>query len=281
MEAHAMASILDPESPYAADGLFGWSGQRTFGQQLMRVEPKILYPAADNLRFIPRLMYALMHSTRRELAGVLGDAQPMPNTWKGTPLRVIVREDIDQEIKVHILGVVVQTNGVEVQAFGPAGTLIRRTTVPPGRHSAFAITLPKDGQTGQYVLLVSRGKQSDDLSLPLTTLPEVFLVNEWGTASARPGQFFTRSAGAEAVELAIGGETTRVFSADKRTLLGFTDKVQKAAKVSVGPEGAWICGFGGAVFNSRAADGAPVTVSTSPERWFVPGAAALAVQPVP
>ena len=282
-EAHAMATILDPRSPYAADIMFGWSGRRAFGQQLARVEPRVLYPAADNVRPIPRILYALMHSTRRELAGVLGDAQPMPVTWSDTPLQCIVREDQDQEIKAHIVGTVGQAEGLEVQAFGPDGALISRTTVPRGRHSSFAISLPKDGRTGQYVLFVKRARKGDDLSMPLTELPEVFLVKGWaaGGNGDRYAQYFTRSPGAEPCAISIRGERTKLFAADKRTLLGFTDKVKKAATVNIGPEGAWIWCFMAAVTNSYAADGSPVVVSTSPDRWFWPDPKSLELKPAP
>jgi hypothetical protein len=280
-EAHSMATILDPQSPYAADIVFDSIGARARAQALARIEPLVLYPVADNLRPIPRMLYALMHSTRRELAGVLGDAQSMPATWTGTPLRCVIREDRDQEIKAHIIGVVAQANGVEVQAFGPDGVLISRTTVPPGRHSSFAMTLPEDGKTGQYVLFIERRQVANDLSLPVTALPEVFLLREWTTfgGGARPSQYFTRSPGADPCELSIGGEATRVFAADKRTLLGFTNKDKKDATVRIGPEGAWICGGGG--FSSYSADKSPVIVSTSPERWFVPNSQSLALKPAP
>ncbi len=281
-EAYAMATILDPESPYAADILFGNSGARTLGQQLMRGEPKILYPVADQVRFLPRMMYALMHSTRRELAGVLGDAQPMPTTWLKTPLQVILREDQDQAIKVHITGLVRQTNGIGVQAFGPDGALISRTVVPPGRHSSFVITLPADGKTGPYVVFVERTQQGNDLSVPLTVLPEVFLVSGWGTepGGTRQAQYFTRGPGGGPCEIAVGGETLKVVSPDKLTVLGFTDKVKKEDTVRIGPEGAWICA-NGAYKNAYAADGTPLIVAISPERWFQPAPESLALKPAP
>jgi hypothetical protein len=260
--------------------MVGWSGQRAYGRQLMRVERTILYPTADNLRFIPRLMYALMHSTRRELAGVLGEAQPMPVTWLKTPLQVIVREDEDRDITVHLIGQVRQTNGLEVQAMGPDGALISRTTVPAGRHASFAITLPKDGKTGAYVLFVNR-VQGDQLSLPLTTLPEVFLISGWSTepGGTHQAQYFTRSPGAEPCEIALGGEASRLFSADHRTLLGFTSKAKQSEVVRVGPDGGWICA--GTSRNAYVKDGSPAVVSVSPERWFQPDPAALAIKPVP
>jgi hypothetical protein len=286
-ESYSMAGIFDPQSTFAADAMAGWSRARTTGQQLARGASMPFTQIADNLRPMPRLMYALMHSTRRELAGVLGDAQPMPTTWAESPFRGVVREDRDQEIKIHIIGTVRQTNGVEVQAFGPDSLLISRTTVPFGRHSSYAITLPKDGRTGQYVLLVKRGSanHNDDLSLPLTALPEVFVAKEWITGDdkygACPAQYFTRSPGAEPCEIAISGERTKVFASDRRTLLGFTDKEKKSDAIRVGPEGALICGFGAGVVNRYTADDSPVVFSVNAGRWFVPEPAALALQPVP
>lgn len=203
----------------------------------------------------------------------------MPGSWVKDPLRCVVREDQDQEIKVHLIGMVMQTKGAEVQAFGPDGSLINRTTVPAGRHASYAITLPKDGKKGEYVLLVSRA----DISLPLTTLSEVFLLDKW--QSPRPAQYSTRSPGAEPYEISIGGSSAKLFSADKRTLLGFTDNLKhvkngiKEVTRRVGPEGAWICGKHGV--DSYVSDGTPVVVSTSPERWFWPDPKSLKLQSAP
>jgi hypothetical protein len=232
-------------------------------------------------------MCALMRSTRRDLVGVLGDVQPMLATWFDAPLHCVMREDVDQEIRLHVIGCVNQVKGMEVQAFGPDGALVRHEIVPQGRHSAHVITLPKDGKTGQYVVFVKRGRQgqTDDLSLPLTTLPEVYAAREWVTGGdrqgPRPAQYFTRSPGPEPREIAIGGERTRVFAVDKRTLLGFTNKEKKADVVRVGPEGAWLCGYGAGVTNAYAADKSPVIVSVRADRWFMPDARFLALKPAP
>jgi hypothetical protein len=280
-EDYAMATILDPQSPYAADlmaDLGLWGAARDKARALMRMESMPFTWTADVVRFMPRLMYALMHSSRRDLAALLGDAEPMPGTWKGTPLRIIVREDQDQAINVNLIGRVNLTNGLEVQAFGPDGVLISRTTVPAGRHTPFVITLPKDGKTGQYVVFVNRDvQQGFALSMPVTTLPEVAsLSKEWASGAATgPALYFTRSAGAAPLELSLQGDSARVYAADKQTTLGFTDKNKTAATVQVGPQGAW---FGSSVSNSN---GEPLIVSTKPERWFAPEPAALALQPVP
>lgn len=283
-EAYAMAGILDPDSIHAANGLFGNAYARSNIQTLARVEPQVLSAIPDYIRPIPRMMYALMHSSRRDLASVLGDAQPMTMTWADTPLHCIVREDVDQEIKIHIVGTVHQANGMEVQAFDPDGTLISRTVVPKGLHMAHIIRLPNDGKTGEYVLLVKRGKQGrgDDLSVPLTTLPEVYLVREWITywdgGGGRPAQYFTRSPGDEPREIAIAGERTRVFGPDKRTSLAFTNKVKKDNTFRVGPDGAWICQYNAPVINSHTDDNSPGILSTAPERWFMPSTAARAMK---
>jgi hypothetical protein len=282
-EAYAMAAILDPSSIHAAQWIHGYAKERAVTQSLARIEPQILAAIPDYLRPIPRMMYALMHSTRRDLVGVLGDAQPMPTTWSGKPLQCIIREDVDQDIAVHIAGVVHQADGLDVQAFDPDGKLINRVTVPSGQHLAYRISLPRDHKTGQYVVLVERPKgQSDDLSLPLTTLPEVYLVREWVTyfsrEDLRPAQFFTRSPGDEPRQIAITGERTRVFAADKRTPLAFTNKQKKDDAFLVGPQGAWICGYAAPATNHHTDDNSPAILAIGPERWFMPSAAARATE---
>jgi hypothetical protein len=223
-------------------------------------------------------------SEERDWAGNQGSLQPIPATWADSPLRCVVREDRDQEIQVQLRGTVGQTNALVVQAFGPDGALISCTTVPHGRHAPFVITLPRDGQTGQYVLFVKRPLQGDDISLPLTKLPEVFLIGRWAAYSDRygtqPARYYTRSPGDEPLDMSISGDRTMLMAADQRTLLGYTDKTKKAETVRIGPEGAWLCAWG-AAGSHYAADGLPVIVSTSPARWFWPDAKSLACTPEP
>lgn len=213
----------------------------------------------------------------RDLLGDRGDALPMPSTWVKNPLRCVVREDQDQEIKVQIVGTVGDTNGLAVQAFGPGGNLISRTTVPAGRHLPFTIKLPKDGKTGQYVVFIDWNKRGNALSLPLTTLPEVYLVKMWVTAD----QYFTRSPAAEPCEIEISGVQAAVFAADKQTCVGSTNKTDKELRLSVGPEGVWV-GSGGAGFTtSYLADKYPLVVSANASRWFWPDPKSLALTPAP
>jgi hypothetical protein len=171
-----------------------------------------------------------------------------------------------------------------VQAVDPEGLLVSRTVVPRGRHFPHIITLPADGKTGQYTIFIRRGRQgqADDLSVPLTTLPEVYLLREWLTGGGRdphPARYYTRSPGSEFSDITIAGERTKVFGPDRRTLLGFTDKQKKEDVVRVGTEGAWIWSFGAPVWNTSTADKSPAVVSVSPERWFMPTPASREMQP--
>jgi hypothetical protein len=287
-EPFALAGILEPKSPYAADAFLFSSGPhaRGYGMMMACIEPDlVLSPTADMVRFIPRMMYSLAHSSRSDLAPMLGDSQPMPHYWSPErPVRCVVREDKDQEIKVQILGRVHQAEGAEVQAFGPDGKLISRNKAPAGLHDPFTLVLPADGKTGEYTLLI-KATQADDLLVPLTSLPEVYVAGAWVTANMagdnrpHPARFFTRPRGNEPCEVLIEGERAKLFGADRRTLLG--NGKEKAFSVRIGTEGAWVWNWMGGVSNSYVADKAPLILSVSPDRWFAPTGPGLTLQAVP
>jgi len=273
-----MAGILEPRSPAAAGVMSGWANARWSLDKLARVEPLVLSQVPDHLRPIPRMMYALMHSTRRELAGVLGGAQTMPGFYApGRPLRCVVREDRDQPFKVYLIGQVSQAGALDVQVFGPDGAPVRRANVPEGRHLPFEIEVPADGKTGQYVVFVLRNLSGVFLSLPLTVLPEVYVTSHLGTDNKGPGRYFTRSPGEEPCEITIANERGGLFSADRRTVLGTSRKEPFTARI--GPEGAWVGSYMGYVRGCYAADKAPLILSVNPGRWFLPGPAACEIQP--
>jgi hypothetical protein len=285
-DARAQFYAETGDKQYAQKALAEFREPRVFQQYDTKRADPLLWSIAMHTQAILDTLRQLLYASgmiedalkeERELLGDRGDPVAMPGSWVKEPLRCVIREDQDQEIKVQIVGTVGQTNGLSVQAFGPDGLLISRTTVPAGRHFPFGIKLPKDGKTGQYVVFVDWNNRGNLLSLPLTALPEVYQAKDWASV----GLYFTRSPAAEPCEVSIIGERAVVFAADKQTSLDSTSMEKKEVLRRIGPEGVWL-GSGGAGFRTTyAADKAPLVVSANAGRWFLPAPAALAVQPVP
>lgn len=213
----------------------------------------------------------------RDLLGDRGDALPMFGSWVKEPLRCVVREDQDQEIRVQIIGTVGDANGLAVQAFGPDGGLISHTTVPAGKHFPFVIALPKDGKTGQYVVFMDWNKRGNALSLPLTTLPEIYQVRDWASVD----RYFTRSPTADPCEITISGETAAVFAPDKQVCLGSTSREKKELLLCIGPEGVWVGSNGGGFRTIYTRDKSPLFVSANANRWFWPAPRSSEIKPLP
>ena len=271
-ESYALAGILKPDAPYSLDSFYGvdlnyW---RHWVWRVGSLEPRIpLCPYPDTALYLPRCMYALAHSVHKDTTLAFGDFQEMPRI-SGKPLRCIVRKDTDRDFTIYLIGRVKEPFAVQV--FGPDNQLIAERQVQAGHQSPFALTVPKDGKTGQYVIFIGAG-QPDVLFVPVTTLPEVYVTAYW-TGNNNGQQFFTRAAGdkPEKVEVQPYKGPGKILSADKSRVLAGTE-TGEVMKTEIGPEGAWI-------YNQSCyiGSGAPLILARSPARWFAPDKDKLELQ---
>jgi hypothetical protein len=267
-EVFALAGYLKPDSNYgaAAFSLANVAYMRSWAAQIAHLKPGMVFFAVpDHLLTLPRVMEALYRSPDRDLASLLGDAQPMPRSTN-RPLRCIVREDKDQEFTISLLGHVAQKDGFAVQVYGPDNALVTTAQVPRGIVAPFRIKIPKDGKTGQYIIFLG-AMQKDHLIVPITPLPEVYSTNGW-TGDNDDSQYFTRSATAQPIDLQIKPHLGpgAILSADGKTTLAQTE-TGEVLKAEVGSAGAWI--YNQTTYIGPATN-EPSILSTSPARWFMP-----------
>lgn len=271
-ESYALAGILRPEAPYSLDAFYGadlnyW---RHWTWRVWDLEPRIaLCPYPDIAAYLPRCMYALAHSVHKDAARTFGDFQEMPRI-NGHPLRCVVRKDEDKDFTIYLIGRVKAPFAVQV--YGPDNKLVTERQVAAGHQSPFALTIPRDGRTGQYVIFIGAG-QPDVLFVPITTLPEVYVTSYW-TGNNNGQRFFTRSAGEkpETIQVEPYKGPGAILSADMSRTVASSENGEPL-KVDVGPEGVWI-------YNKTCyiATKTPVVMSRSPARWFMPDKDKLELQ---
>ncbi len=281
-EMFSVAGILDPQGPCSAEAFSCFNYGYLKGYSWNRISGKtnnVFCNTGEFVAYLPRVMYAVAHCSRQDLAPILGAAQPAPrNTEK--PTRVVVRKDVDQDFKVYINGIVTAVNGFDIQAFDPDGKLVARQRVASGQQNV-EMVVPRDGKTGQYVLFVG-ALQNDNVFVPFTTLPEVYCHTFW-TACNDPQRFFTRSPSEQPMKLTItpARAPSTILARNQVTELANTETGERM-EVDVGSEGVWVwnraCYIGG--FRDGD-DKKPVILSISPERWFMPEDKSMAVQPTP
>lgn len=201
-----------------------------------------------------------------------GPCLPMGD-WKcAHNIRCVVEKDTDRDFTITIRGVVGE-GGAPVVVKRADGTVVLTATVPAGKYDAREIKVPKDGKTGQYVVLILTRDGKESFFGPLTDLPkEVYVMGYW--IQNAPTRFYTRARGAqpESIEITPHKSAGKIESKDGKVL---AESMQgETMKAMIGAEGAWISS------PARYVDCAgPVTLALRAEAWFAPGEAAAAMKP--
>ncbi len=265
----ATASIIDPGTKayvdaWAAAGV-GRLRQAARNSRAGEPEAMSMFSHADHLLYLPRILYAVARSDGDLSPGALKLPQPMITR------QAIVKEDRDQEFEIALNGTVGE-GGIVMTVTLPDGRTTLTNAVPAGDHAPWIFRVPRDGLTGEYMIGVPRREPEDRITVPLTTLPEVYVPNNekgkpgWWWQHA-PTTYFVRSRGDQPEPLEIGAHGVSPSSIISRdgleTLAAATGG--SPMNVALGPEGVWVVlhsTYGGTT-NS------PV-LSVSPEKWFLP-----------
>jgi len=279
-EQFALAGIIDPAGTWALDALTmgHYPIIQTYAWNRFAIKSRDVFCyTGDYMVFMPRVMYSLAHCAHPEAARALGAAQPMPR-HSVRPTVVVLREDQDQDFKVFINGDVKKDKGFDVQVYDPTGSPAASMHVPAGVQ-ALELTVPSDGKTGQYVMIVG-ATQNDICFAPFTNLPEVYVTGFWTSGDSQT-RLFTRSAG-------DAGATTKmtfsphqgpgtIFAADQETTLATTE-TGESMTLDIGTEGVWAWNRSTYMGASRDTD-KPLILSISPDRWFMPDEQSMSFYP--
>jgi hypothetical protein len=272
----AMASIIDPASNAHIDA---WltadvTAKRNWAAAARKQTPMAVTfcTVPDYVLYLPRVMYAVAQAGGEVSLSRLAASQPMliGDTATGGWLRCIVKKEKAGPLPVALYGSVAK-DGVKIRAFGPDNKPLSETTVPEGTHSPFEMTLP-DAGPGEYVLFIRARDAKDELFVPLTALPEVYVTGYWSQHTEC--RYFTRSPGDAPVRHTLQPHKARAsVMTDDQQLLASTGNGDPMS-FEVGPKGAWVIG------QTRYAHATPALVlSCGPDRWFAPSAAKMALKP--
>ncbi len=185
------------------------------------------------------------------------------------PAKVVVKEDEDREFTLNFEGEIASTDG-RVRVVAPDGREVVNAPLPPGKRTS--IKVPKDGQTGEYIVWVLLQTNLDTVRLPLSDLPhEVYVTSYW--IQPTPQCFFLGAPNAPDGKLILGTgkngfliasrgdfETLAQWKPGEMTTAGFEVKLPK--------DGAWFITTQGRYFSSPKE--MPVILSLSPQKAFVP-----------
>ncbi len=245
----------------------------TFSDPMTKSRPA--HSIADRYLYLP---YLLKSGTR--LAGEGGALQVLPlGTWskEGRPSRVIVEEEEDGDLVLTLKGRL-RSQEARVEVVRPDGILAHHENLAPEPNLNRSIRIPKDGQTGAYIIDLWLRGDSDLLLLPLTNLPkEVYPVTRW--SQAVPSTYYVGAPNASGgrLEFAGGSGALSLHAETDGRLLG-KHPLHGEAPLSVPfPSGGVRLTAGGRwVFSG---DARPLILSCSPAAFFMPDEQVLTFRP--
>ncbi len=177
--------------------------------------------------------------------------------------KCIIKEDQDQDIKINLRGY--SKNDFQVKVIGPEKKMIVNQKVKAEKYAPLEIVIPKDGQTGQYVIMfVNLFEHKSKIEVPLTDLPEVYPTKYW--AQSNKYDFFVKPVEGESMKFTFRPNKSSalvVDAVDGKILAKGTGGIEFEAEV--GKNGAWIKTK--ARYNISKQQ---IVLSVSPEKWFAP-----------
>jgi len=178
-------------------------------------------------------------------------------------VRCITQEDVDHEFNIRIHGTITSTNS-QVKVIAPNGQIVVSQLLPPQEYKDYRITVPSDGQTGQYVVFLKSTDGKDMLYPPLTSLPKEVYAALWISQLQGSSRFIGSDGDPLYQVTATGHKSTVVITDTADNILGastFNNPVTVTIPLT------------GAILTSPAryiSFGDIVVFSFKEEQWFLP-----------
>ncbi|MCM8808716.1 MAG: hypothetical protein NC934_00890 [Candidatus Omnitrophica bacterium] len=267
-ENYALASIfeIDKEKSkeyavksFFASDIFSWHSK---GDKLKNKEP--FHPfcsISDFILYLPRVIYALSKSDIQDPTNWTY-SQSLPGCPQGT--YCIVKEEKDKEFNIVIKGIVGKKSGkgFPLKVIGPDKKIIIDTLI---EKPYTKLIVPKDGITGEYLIILEVRDGEDEIYVPLTDLEkEVYYVNYWFQTTET--KFFTKPKTEEKEIMGIKPHVYSVYILSNKTkeIIASTEKGEKL-EIEMPLEGIWIIGKTRYMHLKQS-----LILSNDEKSWFLP-----------
>lgn len=180
-------------------------------------------------------------------------------------LRCIVKEDVDQDFNVIINGEFKSNDG-QLIVVSPDKTIVVAKKLKPQKYENIKISVPKDGQTGQYVIFIRTKDGKDTLYPPLTSIPkEIYSISS--CSQLQGSTWFIGTDGKVGFKFTVTPTKSSAVIKDKTgKILGKTTQ-GASLTVEIPPAGAFLTSKARYLsFNNIT------TIASSEDKWFVPDA---------
>jgi len=282
----ALAAWAEPGRNFERAGWFALNAaaQANFGQSFTRYDRASSTAAEVPDRFLEMPMVLSM------AAGFLGEegglapfrpqVLPMPSPASASNLAgVVVREDADGDFVIRLRGRI-RSATAWLKVLNGDGKTVHDAAIPIGNDHR--VTIPKDGFTGEYVLLLNVQNGEDFVQLPVTSLGKEVYPVQWMVQT--PRQWYHLFLGAPnapdgTVQVADSESGVVLESLDRKSIVA-ERSIAEAVNPLVAPfpeEGVWF--RTGEAVNYIAPMGQPWLFSLSPASFFKPSAEALGLIP--
>ncbi|HOK56461.1 MAG TPA: hypothetical protein PKV21_00745 [bacterium] len=267
-ENYALASIFETDKEkskeYAVKSFFSsnfyeWNGK---GNKIKNKEPFGAFCSIpDFILYVPRVIYALSKSNIEDPTNWIY-SQSLPGCPSGT--YCIVKEETDRNFNIIIRGDIgkKESGGFPLKVIDPEKKVIIETLIDK---SYTKLTVPKDGKTGEYLIILEVRDGKDDVYVPLTDLEkEVYYVNYWFQCTET--KYFTKPKTEEKEIIGIKPHVYSVYIISNKTkeVIALTEKGEKI-EIEMPSEGIWILGKTRYMHLKQ-----PLILSNDEKHWFLP-----------
>lgn len=266
-ENYALAAIFETDKnkkvEYAAKSFFN-SDIYSWNSKAEKLKNRENFGAfcsiPDFVLYMPRVIYALSMAKIEDPTN-WSWSQSLPCCPGAT--YCIVKEEKDRDFNIIIRGEIGKKGGggFPLTVMSPdKKTIIEEIVDKP--YTTFSI--PKDGKTGEYLIIVGARDGKDDIYAPLTDLEkEVYYVNYWFQCTET--RYFTKPRTKdETIGIQPHVYSAYIISNRTKEILASTEKGEKI-EVQVPDEGIWIVSKTRYMHLKQ-----PLVISNDEQHWFLP-----------
>ena len=282
----ALAAFMEPGKGFDRDALFAFNtiAMEDFGESFLdwNRPSEMAFKIPDFFLEMPLIMavssplydgkdgFALDGPPQLLPIGIEGACEPVT--------RVIVRENEDGDFTIRLRGRITSP-AAWLKVLDGNGKRVYDAAISAGRDSE--VTIPKDGFTGDYVLVFSLHWGKDEVQLPVTSLSkEIYAVNRLIQPNSLWHGFFLGAPNTPEGNIRVEPWSSglSINSLDRTKVLAerHVDEPPAAVEVKFPDGGVWFLTRKGKYFPGP--EGSLFLFSLSPERFFLPPQAILGLK---
>lgn len=197
----------------------------------------------------------------------------LPMSGDPTPMRMILREVVDQDLEIRLRGLINSQDAI-LKIVDSAGKVLHEGAVPPG--ADYSLKILKDGVVGEYAVFLRVKDGSDMVFAPISNVPQEVYAPISPYFAATEQDYFMGAPNRPdgTITFEPGNNSFSIQTVDRKQTLIERKLADTERPVTIAfPEGGVWLSIGGRYFENKS--GTSTILAIDPDRFFVPGKAVM------